>query len=256
MSGQLQVKDLTVGFGGETILDHLSFQVSGGELLAIIGPNGAGKSTLLKTIIGMIKPREGTVKLHDNRRNAAIGYVPQSRMIDEETPISAKDFVSLGLSSRFIPWLSAKERLTVKKAMMMTESIHLAKKSVGRLSGGERQRLFIAQALVRHPDFLMLDESTANLDPNAQEQMMQLVRRLCKNQGIAVLFICHDLHMVHEYADQVLFMSRGHYEIGSVNEVLGGKARDWLYHATDEEKPEKSGLFREREAGQLTDRIY
>ncbi|RYM05768.1 metal ABC transporter ATP-binding protein [Sporolactobacillus sp. THM7-7] len=255
MLRQFQVDDLQVSFNGEKVLNHLSFEVFPGEMLAIIGPNGAGKSTLLKVILGMIHPQGGAVRMESDKRKAVIGYVPQSRTIDEETPIQAKDFVSLGLPAKIVPWLSQKERVTVKKAMMMTESLHLAKKPIGRLSGGERQRVFVAQAMVRHPDVLLLDESTANLDPNAQEQMMQLVQRLCKNQGITVLFICHDLHMVKEYSDRVLFMSRRHYETGSTDEVLSGKALEWLYHSTDDEKPKKTGLFREQR-DRVTDHLF
>lgn len=245
MLSQFHVEDLQVTINGEKIHDHLSFDVSAGEMLAIIGPNGAGKSTLLKVILGMIKPQGGTVQIRrGDGRKPVIGYVPQSRTLDEETPILARDFVSFGLPGRLFPWMSGKERVTVKRAMMMTESLHLAKKPVGRLSGGEKQRIFIAQAMVRHPDVLLLDESTANLDPNAQEQIMQLVQRLSRNQGIAALFISHDLHVVKEYADRVLFMSRGHFEAGSADEILGGKAMEWLYHTSDEEKLKKHGLFR------------
>ncbi|RYL93117.1 ABC transporter ATP-binding protein [Sporolactobacillus sp. THM7-4] len=255
MLRHIRVNDLQVSFNGEEILNHVSFDVAGGEMFAIIGPNGAGKSTLLKVILGLIKPLGGKVSFENDNRKTVIGYVPQSRTIDEETPILAKDFVSLGLPARAVPWLSARERVTVQKAMMMTECLHLADKPIGKLSGGERQRIFIAQAMVRQPDVLLLDESTANLDPNAQEQMMQLVQRLCRKHGITVIFISHDLHVVKEYADRVLFMSRGHYEIGNSDEVLNGKATEWLYHATDEEKPKTIGLFREP-AGQLTDHLF
>lgn len=243
MTGEIRVDNLQVSFNGETILDHVSFQTNPGEMFAIIGPNGAGKSTLLKTILGLIRPQGGHVSLEGETGKPIVGYVPQSRTIDDETPIQAGDFVSLGLKVRIIPWMSPSERRSVKRAMEMTHTLHLAKKPIGKLSGGERQRVFLAQALVRAPDILLLDESTANLDPNAQEQMMQLIKSVCHEHKITVLFISHDLHLVKEYADRALFMSRGHYETGGVNHVMDNKAMEWLYHSTDHEKLGRRGLF-------------
>ncbi|WKB36586.1 ATP-binding cassette domain-containing protein [Terrilactibacillus sp. S3-3] len=113
----IRVDNLQISFNGEKILDHLSFDVAAGEMFAIAGPNGAGKSTLLKAILGFITPQKGNVTIEKKGGKAVIGYVPQSRAIDEETPIRARDFVSLGLPPKIRPWLSSKERETVKRAM-------------------------------------------------------------------------------------------------------------------------------------------
>lgn len=234
MVREIRVDDLQISFHGEKILDHLSFDVEAGEMLAIVGPNGAGKSTLLKAILGFITPQKGNISVGKNGRKTAIGYVPQSRTIDEETPIRARDFVSLGLPPRVRPWLSSKERETVKQAMKLTDTLRLAKKPIGKLSGGERQRVFFAQALVCRPDILLLDESTANLDPIAQEQMMKLVQTVCRLQGITVLFISHDLHLVKEYADRVLLLSHGHYELNSAENILSDSKIKRFYDAHGE----------------------
>lgn len=224
MTEVMRVENIDVHFNGEQILHDLSFSLYTGEMLGIIGSNGAGKSTLLKVILGLIKPQHGTVTTKKDEKKVVFGYVPQSRNIDEGTTIQAKDFVSLGLPDYFRPWLTKKDRDTVKNAMMLTDTIHLAKKPVGTLSGGERQRAFLAQSLVRNPKVLLLDESTANLDPEAQEQMITLVQRLSQEQGIGVLYISHDLDLVAKYSHRVLQLTRDHYRIGKTDEILNNSA--------------------------------
>jgi ABC-type Mn/Zn transport systems, ATPase component len=220
MLKNMKVSHLEVSFNGENVLDDFSLQISAGDMLAVIGPNGAGKSTLLKAILGVIRPQHGKVLLDSGKKQTVIGYVPQSRAIDEETPVSARDFVSLGQVSGLFPWHSAGERRTLNEIMAFTDTLRFAGKPVGRLSGGERQRVFLAQALVRRPDLLLLDESTANLDPEAQIQVMDLVRRAAREWGVAVIFISHDLHQVEAYADHILIMTRGFYLTGDRDTIL------------------------------------
>ncbi|MCL1630755.1 metal ABC transporter ATP-binding protein [Sporolactobacillus sp. CPB3-1] len=224
MLHKIQIDKLEVNFHGEEILKDLSFSVPAGQMFAIIGPNGAGKSTLLKSILGLVRPQHGSVSIAGDPKKTVIGYVPQSRIIDEETPINAKDFVSLGLISRMVPWLSRQEKKGLKEIMRFTDTERLAKKPIGKLSGGERQRVFLAQALVRRPDLLLLDESTANLDPDAQVRMMALVKKAVKEWGVTVLFISHDLRLVRDYADQVLIIARGFYKTGATETILDDAA--------------------------------
>lgn len=223
MLKRMKVSHLKVSFNGENVLDDFSLQISAGDMLAVIGPNGAGKSTLLKAILGVVRPQHGTVLLDSGQKKTVIGYVPQSRALDEETPVSARDFVSLGQVSGLFPWHSAGERKTLKEIMAFTDTLRFAGKPVGRLSGGERQRVFLAQALVRRPDLLLLDESTANLDPEAQIQVMDLVRRTAREWGVAVIFISHDLHQVEAYADHILLMTRRFYLTGDRDTILSNR---------------------------------
>jgi ABC-type Mn2+/Zn2+ transport system ATPase subunit len=221
MIKHLTVNHLHVVIQGETIISDLSFEVHAGERFAIIGPNGAGKSTLLKSLLGLVHYQRGKVTIESGKQRAIIGYVPQSRVIDEEMPISARDFISLGQVHGLLPWLSGRERQVLREVMAFTDTDRFARKPIGKLSGGERQRVFLAQALVQHPDLLLLDESTANLDPEAQKQMMQLVNRVSEQWKVTVLFISHDLHLVRQFANQVLLMSRGFYRTGETDHILG-----------------------------------
>ncbi len=229
MLRDVRISNLQVSFNGQHVLNNLSFNVSAGEMLAIIGPNGAGKTTLLKAILGLIAPQDGRIVLETDRRKAVIGYVPQSRTIDEETPIETRDFISLGQLSGIFPWLLKKEREHLKQVMMLTDTQRIAGKTVGRLSGGERQRAFLAQALIRDPDLLLLDESTANLDPYAQEKMMQLVRKINRDQKLTVIFISHDLHLVKKYADRIMILSPESYDIVSADELPDAQTLNSVY---------------------------
>lgn len=244
----VQVENVGVSFNGERILNDVSFSLHPGEMLGIVGPNGAGKSTLLKVILGFIRPQKGTVTMGKDGRRRTLGYVPQSRSMEEELSIQTWDFVALGLPELLRPWFSKKDRAMVKEAMDLTYTSRLAKKPIGKLSGGEKQRVFLAQALVRKPEILLLDEPTSNLDPEAQEQMTSLVYHLCQKQKIGTLFISHDLDLVAKYAQRVLHLTRDHYTIGEIAEVLNDSTlKGFDPDQTSEMKKQDTGSIYEDE---------
>lgn len=235
---QLDVRSVSVDLGGRRILDKLSFQVEQGEFIGILGPNGAGKTTLFRILLELLQPSEGEIHISGDGNEAVsrkrfgkarIGYVPQSRQIDPELPLQVKDFVGLGLPKPLRFWLSREEREAVHAAMELTDCLRFAGKSIGKLSGGERQRAFLAQALVRNPQMLLLDEPTSNLDPGAQEAMAAVVNTICRNQGISVLFISHDVNLMARYADRILYLTPGHYAMGTVAEVMQPAVLQRLY---------------------------
>ncbi|MFC4618331.1 metal ABC transporter ATP-binding protein [Camelliibacillus cellulosilyticus] len=213
------VKHVDVTINGQRILRDVTFSLKSGEMLGLVGPNGAGKSTLLKAILGLIPAQKGKVQMSGEHRKAGFGYVPQSRSIDEDLPIRTWDFVSFGLPPSIRPWLTKRDREAIRQALILTKVAHLAKKPVGKLSGGERQRVFLAQALVRDPKILLLDESTANLDPDAQEHMMAMVQSLCQTRAVSAIFISHDVHLVAKYADRVLAISRHYDGVREINDI-------------------------------------
>jgi zinc/manganese transport system ATP-binding protein len=222
----LTLKNVNVSFDGKWVLRDLSFSVESGEFLGIIGPNGSGKTTLMRVLLSMLRPQEGTVKIENDSR---IGYVPQSRQIDPDTPLSSRNFVSLGLPHKFRPWLSRRDRTIVEEALELTNSVEYADKPIGKLSGGQRQRLFLAQALVRNPHILLLDEPTSNLDPGAQETIASVVDQVRRERGITVLFVSHDVNLISRYADKILYMTKDSYAIGTVNEIMESSVLSKLY---------------------------
>lgn len=235
MGCEIVVEHLNVHLGGNWVLRDLSFNVKPGEFLGIIGPNGAGKTTLLRALLGELKPESGSITFQVKDTGApaqpVLGYAPQSRQMDRETPLRAWDFVSFGLRRRFPPWLSRQDRKIVKEAMLATDSYEFAEKPVGKLSGGERQRLFIAQTLVRNPQVLLLDEPTSNLDPGAQENIASIVHYLNQERGIGVLFVTHDVNLIANHAHRILYLASGQYAIGTVKQVLQSSVLSRLYGA-------------------------
>ncbi|SDP09935.1 zinc/manganese transport system ATP-binding protein [Paenibacillus sp. yr247] len=234
MGCEVLIEDVSVHLGGQQILNHVSFALQPGEFLGIIGPNGAGKTTLFRVLLDMIKPQSGDVQFRNSNHqsvtpSSVIGYVPQSRQIDPETPMTAWDFVLMGLPHKFRPWSTANDKKIVAEAMRLTDSYHLANKSVGKCSGGEKQRIFLAQALVRNPQILLLDEPTSNLDPGAQEHMASVVARICRERGVSVMFISHDINLIARYAHRILYLTHGHYAVGTVEEVMQPEVLSKLY---------------------------
>ena len=234
MGAGIVVDHLNVYLSGEKILRDLSFNVKPGEFVGIIGPNGAGKTTLLRALLGLISVESGKIKFLGGQQSSGssvLGYAPQSRQIDPETPLRAWDFVSFGLPHRFRPWLTKQDRDNIQKVMQVTDSARLADKPIGKMSGGERQRLFIAQALLRNPQILLLDEPTSNLDPGAQENLAAMVSRINKEQGISVILVSHDVNLIAKYADRILYLTKGQYAMGTVKQVLQSSVLTKLYGA-------------------------
>ena len=211
---ELNIKNLTYSIGDKTILDNISFSVSSGDVVAVVGKNGVGKTTLLNNILEKLNKTNEITLVGEN---PTLGYVPQFRQIDEELPLSAKDFVSLPIQKGFLPWLSKKEKESIKNALSLTNSIKLENKSIGTLSGGEKQRVFLAQALVNKPNLLLLDEFTSNLDKTSEVECMTLVKEITKKENIITLCITHELSLLDEkYVDKMLYLEEGCYKFISI----------------------------------------
>lgn len=200
-------------FDGVRVLRDLSFAVDRGASLAIIGPNGSGKTVLLRAIIGAI-PHHGTVRWSTGTR---IGYVPQKLDMERDVPLAAADV------------LSARARLTHSPRATITRALERAglaadilPRLIGTLSGGQFQRLLMASALLGDPNVLLLDELTAGVDEPGQEHLNVTLDRLRHEQGVTVLFISHDLSVVHHHATHVLCLTREHRGFGVPRELLSG----------------------------------
>lgn len=234
MGSGITVTGLSVHLGGRWIFKDLSFSIKSGEFVGIIGPNGAGKTTLLRALLGMIPVESGHITFQGDTLapgESMIGYAPQSRQIYAEMPLRAWDFVSFGLPHRFRPWLTKQDRMNIEEAMRVTDCERFAHKAIGKLSGGERQRLFIAQALVRNPQILLLDEPTSNLDPGAQENLASVVYGINQKRGISVLLVSHDVNLIAKYAQRILYVTKGQYAMGKVEQVLQPDVLTRLYGA-------------------------
>ena len=213
---ELKLKNLTYSIGDKTILDNITFSVTSGNVVAVVGKNGVGKTTLLNNILEKLNKTSQITLVGEN---PTLGYVPQFRQIDEELPLSAADFVSLPIQKGLLPWLSKKEKSSIKEALELTNSLKLQNKSIGTLSGGEKQRVFLAQALVNKPNLLLLDEFTSNLDKTSEIECMTLVKEITKKENIITLCITHELSLINEkYVDKILYLEKGCFKFISIED--------------------------------------
>ncbi|WP_283587467.1 ABC transporter ATP-binding protein [Limosilactobacillus viscerum] len=211
----LSVDDLTVAYGEQTVFSNLSFSINDGDFLIVVGENGVGKTTLVRALLGLIKPKSGTITFPKDTR---IGYVPQFRNLDEEYPLSIRDFVALNSRRSHLPWLTKKERHDLNRMIRITDLTKIADRPLGLASGGEKQRAYLAQALLPNPRLLILDESTASLDNEMKYNLLDLVTRFQQN-GLSVMFITHDWDLARHYGTRYLHMKADGYETGSIDEI-------------------------------------
>jgi len=226
--------------GGRTIWSDLSLSVARGEFVAILGPNGAGKSTLIKVVLGLLPLADGRAAVLGRPPGAAndrIGYLPQRRSFDAGTRIRGVDIVKLGLDgARWgipLPGLPsrAREAARVAEVLELVDASGYARKPIGELSGGEQQRLLIAQALVRRPELLLLDEPLDSLDLPNQAAVATLVRRICQEENVAVLLVAHDINPILSYLDRVVYIAAGAAVEGRPEQVISSETLSRLYGA-------------------------
>jgi len=228
----LRIEDVGVRLGGRQILRDVSFTVGVGEFAAIIGPNGAGKTTLIRVILGLQPASAGRVV----KKDASIGYVPQKVVIDSDIPMRARDVVSLGLDGQKLgfPLPSRRRREQVDQALEDVGAHDYADARVGELSGGEQQRVLIAHALVSRPELLLLDEPLANLDLRSEQEIVTLLGKLARINGIAVLLSAHDMNPLLSVMDRIIYVANGTVATGSTEEVVTSEGLTRLYgHPVD-----------------------
>ncbi|MBC7093726.1 metal ABC transporter ATP-binding protein [Candidatus Bipolaricaulota bacterium] len=192
----VELRDVSVRWGGHTALEHVSFALAAGDLLAVVGPNGAGKSTLLKVLAGALAPTAGEVRVYGHRPGGhiCIAYLPQRSQVDWGFPVTVRDVVMMGRIGRLGPLRRprAGDRGRVEAALARVGIAHLASRQIRELSGGEQQRMFIARALAQEAELVLLDEPLAGLDTPAQEGILDLLAAL-REQGMTVLVALHEL---------------------------------------------------------------
>ena len=207
----VEVEHLFFAYGDTPVLEDVTFRIQERDFLAVIGPNGGGKSTLLKVMMGILKPRSGTVRLFGRDPSSgevAIGYVPQETGHNLDFPVTVADVVLMGMLRYRNRW----RRYDVKarqKALVALERVGMegyAGRRIAELSGGQRQRVLIARALVSDPQILMLDEPTASIDFKGQKEIFELLSRL--NEAMTIVLVSHDMSMVMGYARHALYVNR------------------------------------------------
>ncbi len=219
----LHIHHVSVRFGEVEALQDVSFDLSKGEFLAVVGPNGAGKSTLVKVALGLIKPNKGHAALfgQDAGKNPErIGYVPQLKTFDRSFPATALELVVSGLRRRWPARIKREEREKARAALAQVGADALLSRPLAKLSGGELQRAFLARALVRKPDIVLLDEPATGVDFLAEHDLYDLLERYQTETGATVAMITHDLSAARYHASKVVVLNRRLHGFGLPQEVL------------------------------------
>ncbi len=233
------LESAAVRAGGHEIWAGATLEINAQEFVAILGPNGAGKSTLLKALLGVIPLSSGTARIFGRpvrRGNDEVGYLPQRRHFDPDLRIRAIDLVRMGVDGdRWgIPIPGTTSRAITQRLHDTIELVgaeRYATRPVGELSGGEQQRILIAQALVSGAKMLMLDEPLESLDLNNQQAISELIRRICREQGVTVLLVAHDVNPILPFIDRVIYVAGGHVLSGTPEDVIRTDILTRLYGA-------------------------
>lgn len=221
----IRARDLNVFLQEHHVLQNLSFDIEGGEIVSLIGPNGSGKTTLVKTLLGLI-PYSGSVEVLNGppgQPRGRIGYVPQRIDFDRTIPLTVKNLHTL-FSER-----AERRRERYVECLDRVKASHLLDRQLGDLSGGEFQRVVMGLALHRQPQLLILDEPAAGVDMEGEILFYQMLSELKIKEKITIILVSHDIGIVYKHATQVLCINHSLMCNGAPQEVLTPETLGKLY---------------------------
>jgi len=236
----IQLTNVSFSYGTVPVLKDINLSIFSEEFFGLIGPNAAGKSTLIKLLMGLMKPNAGEITilggtpLHAREK---IAYVPQYASFSRDFPITVSEVVMSGrLTGRLsFGGFGKKDRVAAEQALDTVEIHHIGKQPIASLSGGQLQRMLIARALVCEPEILLLDEPTANIDVQAEENIFSLLKQY--NEHMTIIVVSHDIAFISAYVHRVgcLNQTLVCHETGSISgqtiEELYGVPVRMIQHA-------------------------
>src|SRR3990167_6660738 len=217
----ITLKDLAIGYSGNTILSDINFSLKKGEFAVLFGPNGCGKTTLFKTILRIIPPIHGTI-VYGGDYTPRFGYVPQRQYLDEIYPFTAEEVVLMGTFGQRKPFYptSRTDRLLVDQCLKDVGMLELKKEFFSELSGGQKQRILIARALATRPNVLLLDEPITGLDVLAQKKIIELISELHKKRQLTIMMVTHEVHHIPGWVNKIIHIHHYKVVLGSLEEII------------------------------------
>jgi ABC-type cobalamin/Fe3+-siderophores transport system ATPase subunit len=239
VNAAVQAQAVSVTLGRTRAVDGVSLRVEAGEWVALIGPNGAGKTSLLRALAGLV-PATGTVHLQGRgepltKRRALAKVVALVPQLPQTPPaLTVAEYVLLGRTPhiRYLGSEGHLDRLAAARAIDRLALTSFIDRSLGSLSGGERQRVVLARALAQAAPILLLDEPTSALDLGRQQEALELLDELRRQDGLAVVSAMHDLSLAAQYADRLILLDHGCVVAdGTPDQVLTESTIAACYHA-------------------------
>src|SRR3989338_2084770 len=225
----LKVDNLCGGYGKETVIRDVSFKIEEGGFLGIIGPNGSGKSTLLRLMSRVLIPQTGKIILEDTDIARIhlkgfckkVAFVPQDTMINFSFNVWEITLLGRIPHLRRMQWEGKRDFSIAQNSLSLTDTLHLKDKPIDEVSAGERQRVIIAKALTQEPILMLLDEPTSHLDIGHQIQVLNLLKRLNRQNNMTIVVVLHDLNLASEYCQRIILLNEGKiFKEGEPQEVL------------------------------------
>lgn len=232
MSAVISFEHVSYAYGNSNVLEDINLDIEAEEFFGVIGPNAAGKSTMLKLMLGMLNPAKGKISVMGKSPRQAcqqIGYVPQFPSFPRNFPINVEDVVLLGRlgKGKRLGAFSRRDRQIAQESLTVVEIADLATVPIKDLSGGQVQRMLIARALASEPEILVLDEPTANIDVQAEENIFALLKRY--NQHMTIIVVSHDIAFISAYVNRVGCLNKT--LVCHETEAISGKTIEELYGA-------------------------
>tara|TARA_B100000482_G_scaffold175023_1_gene143896 strand:+ start:40 stop:846 length:807 start_codon:yes stop_codon:yes gene_type:complete len=220
----LEVNNLSVIRSGKIVLKDVDLTIQKGEFIGLVGPNGSGKSTLLLSLLGVLKPHNGSISIYGNVPNprnffGRIGWVSQAASyLPRQIKLTVRELVKLGTVSgeNMFSWSDGSNE-KVSRAIEMVGLEDVENVDVSRLSGGQRQRAVIARALATEAEFILLDEPLVGMDREARNSLLKLLDQLCHDAGKTILMVSHDLTAIRQTAHRMIFLEEKIWFDGPTN---------------------------------------
>ena len=206
----IKLNNISLGYDNNLVIKDMSLNIEKGSYVAVVGENGSGKSTLIKGILGLIKPKKGSIEYNVKKHD--IGYLPQKNEDNNSFPASVYEIVISGCLNNLglRPFYNKKEKELVNKTLKELNIYNLKNKSYNELSGGQKQRVLLARAITSGKKVLVLDEPVTGLDYNSLKDLYNIIDKLNK-KGMTIIMISHDVDKMIEHATHILYIKKNSY---------------------------------------------
>ena len=224
----VRLEGITCRYDRDDVLSRVDLTIPSDGFFGVVGPSGSGKSTLLKALLGTIAPVGGSVY---RRPGLRLAYVPQVETVNWDFPVTVRECVLMArVRGRRLPWPSRTERDEVHDVLDRLGIGELGDRHIRELSGGQQQRVFIARALLRRPDLLLLDEPTSGVDVKTRHEVLHLLTEL-NAVGLAVVLTTHDLNGIAAHLPTLVCLNREVLGVGPPRSVLTADVLERTYGA-------------------------